>query len=428
MTKIVDIRGREIIDSRGNPTVEVDVVLASGVVGRASVPSGASTGEREARELRDNDQTRFGGKGVRQACAHAQGEIRKVLLGRDAENQPEIDQRMIDLDGTPDKSRLGANAILAVSLANAHAAAGAAGLPLYRYLRGDGPFVLPVPMMNVVNGGAHADNNVDIQEFMIVPAGAPTFADALRWGCEVFQALKRRLQANGLTTGVGDEGGFAPDLSSNEAALGLIVAAIEDAGYRPGKDIFLGIDAASSEFYEHGQYVLKSEQRTLSAEAFTDVLEDWIKRYPLITVEDVMDQNDWSGWGLVTRRLGRQVQIVGDDLFVTNERLLEQGIREQAANAILIKPNQIGTLTETLGTIRRAQGAGYRTVLSHRSGETEDATIADIAVATGAGQIKTGSVSRSERVAKYNQLLRIAEREADNARYAGLSAFARVPG
>ncbi|MHB1528700.1 MAG: phosphopyruvate hydratase [Acidiferrobacteraceae bacterium] len=425
MTKIVDVRAREIIDSRGNPTVEAEVTLSGGVGGRASVPSGASTGEREAVELRDLDPSRYGGKGVLKACAHVMGEIRGALEGHDVEDQEGLDRTMINLDGTPDKSRLGANAVLAVSLAAARAAAAAQKLPLYRYLGGDGPFMLPVPMMNVVNGGVHADNNIDIQEFMIVPAGATGFAEALRFGCEVFHALKRRLAARGLKTGVGDEGGFAPDLESNEAALRVIVEAIKDAGYEAGRDIFLAVDAASSELYRNGRYMLQSEGRVLSSAEFVEVFSGWVERYPLITLEDVMDQNDWAGWQLLTRALGERIQLVGDDLFVTNQALLARGIREGVANAILIKPNQIGTLTETLAAIRTAKAAGYRAVLSHRSGETEDPIIADLAVATGAGQIKTGSVSRSERVAKYNRLLRIAEREGDNAYYAGRSAFAR---
>ncbi|HET9123211.1 MAG TPA: phosphopyruvate hydratase [Acidiferrobacteraceae bacterium] len=425
MTKIADVHAREIIDSRGNPTVEAEIILVSGVCGRAAVPSGASTGEREALELRDGDRTRFGGKGVRKACAHVQGEIRQLLVGREVDDQAELDKALVALDGTADKSRLGANALLAVSLAAAHAAAAARKLPLYQSLGAQGPFVLPVPMMNVLNGGAHADNSVDVQEFMIIPLGAPTFADALRWGCEVFQALKTRLQKAGLKTGVGDEGGFAPDLVSNEAALAVVLEAIHDAGYEPGRDIALGIDAACSELYQGGRYVLGSEDRSLTSAEWIGVLDEWVRRYPLISLEDVMDQNDWAGWTAVTRSLGARTQLVGDDLFVTNLALLDRGIRERAANAILIKPNQIGTLTETLQAIRRAQEAGYGVVISHRSGETEDTTIADLAVATGAGQIKTGSVSRSERVAKYNRLLRISEREGDNAHYAGRAVFRR---
>lgn len=425
MSKIVDVRAREIIDSRGNPTVETEVTLSGGQRGRASVPSGASTGEREALELRDLDSSRYGGKGVLKACAHVTGEIREALRVVDAEDQEAVDRMMIDLDGTPDKSRLGANAILSVSLACARAVAAARGLPLYRYLGGEGPFTLPVPMMNVVNGGAHADNDVDLQEFMIVPAGAPDFAEALRCGCEVFHALKRRLAALGLKTAVGDEGGFAPDLKSNEAALTVIMEAIVSAGYEPGRDVFLAIDAASSELYRDGRYQLESEARSFSSAEFAEVFSGWVDRYPLIALEDVMDQNDWRGWQLLTQRLGGRIEIVGDDVFVTNRTLLERGIKEGAANAILIKLNQIGTLTETLATIRVARAAGYGVIVSHRSGETEDPVIADLAVATGAGQIKTGSVSRSERVAKYNRLLRIAEREGHNARYAGRSVFAR---
>ena len=425
MTKIAEVRAREIIDSRGNPTVEAEITLVSGACGRAAVPSGASTGEREALELRDGDKGRFGGKGVRKACGHVRGEIRQLLMGREIEDQEGLDRALIALDGTPDKSRLGANALLAASLAAAHASAAAQGLPLYRSLGGSGPFVLPVPMMNVLNGGAHADNSVDVQEFMIIPLGAPSFEDALRWGCEVFQALRLRLQKGGMKTGVGDEGGFAPDLASNEAALAVVLDAIQDAGYEPGRDIALGIDAATSELYQQGRYLLHSENRSLTSHEWLDVLTDWVGRYPLISLEDVMDQNDWAGWSAITGALGEKTQLVGDDLFVTNLSLLERGIRERAANAILIKPNQIGTLTETLQAIGRAQSAGYGVVISHRSGETEDTTIADLAVATGAGQIKTGSVSRSERVAKYNRLLRISEREGNNAYYAGRSVFKR---
>ncbi|MHB1950306.1 MAG: phosphopyruvate hydratase [Acidiferrobacteraceae bacterium] len=425
MSKIVDVRAREIVDSRGNPTVEAEVTLAGGSRGRASVPSGASTGEREALELRDLDPSRYGGKGVLKACAHVTGEIRDRLRALDGEDQEAVDHAMIDLDGTPDKSRLGANAILAVSLACARAAASARGLPLYRALGGEGPFTLPVPMMNIVNGGVHADNDIDLQEFMIVPAGAPDFAEALRSGCEIFHALKRRLADRGLKTAVGDEGGFAPDLDSNESALTVILEAIGDAGYEPGRDVFLALDAASSELYQGGQYRFESEGRSFSSEELATVFSGWVERYPLVSLEDVMDQNDWDGWRLLTRRLGNRVQIVGDDLFVTNKALLARGVRDGAANAILIKLNQIGTLTETLATIRAARSAGYGVVISHRSGETEDPIIADLAVATGAGQIKTGSVSRSERVAKYNRLLRIAEREGHNAQYAGRSVFAR---
>ncbi len=423
MTLIVDVRAREIMDSRGNPTVEADVKLKSGAIGRAAVPSGASTGEREAVELRDGDKRRYGGKGVLKACEHVNKEIRSVLIGRDGREQAGIDQAMIDLDGTANKSRLGANAILAVSLAAARAAAAQAGLPLYRYLNGEGPFVLPVPMMNIINGGAHADNNVDLQEFMILPVGAPTFAEALRYGAEVFHALKKILQGRKLNTAVGDEGGFAPDLPSNESAIQVILEAITAAGYTPGKDVYLGLDVASSEFYQDGKYVLASEKKSLSARQFTELLADWVKKYPIITIEDGMDQNDWEGWALLTKQLGKQVQLVGDDLFVTNTTILQRGIKQGIANSILIKVNQIGTLTETLTAVATAKKAGYTAVLSHRSGETEDTIIADLAVATAAAQIKTGSVSRSDRVAKYNQLLRIAEAEQGNEHYAGRKAF-----
>lgn len=426
MTIIVDIHAREIIDSRGNPTVEADVNLASGARGRAAVPSGASTGSREAIELRDNDKDRFGGKGVLQACAHVNGEIRAALLGKDAQQQATLDQLMIDLDGTPNKARLGANAILAVSLAMARAVAATAGLPLYRQLGGDGPFTLPVPMMNVINGGAHADNSVDIQEFMILPAGATDFPQAMRCGAEIFHALKKVLQGRGLSTAVGDEGGFAPNLPSNEAAIQVIMEAIANAGYVAGKDVFIGIDCASSEFYKDGLYVLGSEGRNLTSAQFADLLAEWCERYPIITIEDGMGENDWDGWALLTKKLGNKVQLVGDDLFVTNTGILARGIRQGLANSILIKPNQIGTLTETLAAITMAKKAGYTAILSHRSGETEDTIIADIAVATGVGQIKTGSISRSDRVAKYNQLLRIAEAEGENAVYPGVRAFPHV--
>ena len=426
MTIIVDIHAREIIDSRGNPTVEADVNLASGARGRAAVPSGASTGSREAIELRDNDKDRFGGKGVLRACAHVNGEIRDALIGKDAQQQATLDQLMIDLDGTPNKARLGANAILAVSLAMARAVAATAGLPLYRQLGGEGPFTLPVPMMNVINGGAHADNSIDIQEFMILPAGAESFQQAMRCGAEVFHALKKVLQGRGLSTAVGDEGGFAPNLPSNEAAIQVIMEAIANAGYVAGKDVFIGIDCASSEFYKDGLYVLSSEQRNLTSAQFADLLAEWCDRYPIITIEDGMGENDWDGWAILTKKLGKQVQLVGDDLFVTNTGILARGIRQGLANSILIKPNQIGTLTETLAAITMAKKAGYTAILSHRSGETEDTIIADIAVATGVGQIKTGSISRSDRVAKYNQLLRIAEAEGDNAVYPGVRAFPHV--
>ncbi|MBM5811848.1 MAG: phosphopyruvate hydratase [Gammaproteobacteria bacterium] len=428
MMRIVDIQGREIIDSRGNPTVEADVELEDGTIGRAAVPSGASTGTREAVELRDGDPARYLGKGVRGAVAHVNGELREALVGRDAGDQAGIDRRMIELDGSDNKSRLGANAILAVSLASAHAAARAQRLPLYRHLGGDDAVVMPVPMMNIVNGGAHADNSLDIQEFMILPVGLPTFAEALRCGAEIFHRLRQILRQRGLATAVGDEGGFAPDLPSNEAALGVIVEAIEAAGYRAGLDVWLGLDVASSEFYQDGVYLLEAEGRRFTASQFTDYLEALVGRYPILTVEDGMAEADWDGWGELSRRLGRRVQLVGDDLFVTNTEILARGIAEGVANAILIKPNQIGTLTETLAAIDMATAAGYASVVSHRSGETEDATIADIAVGTSATQIKTGSLSRSDRVAKYNQLLRIEAELGARARYAGREAFPVRPG
>jgi enolase len=418
MSKIADVRAREILDSRGNPTVEVDVTLDSGATGRASVPSGASTGAREAFELRDGDKKRFRGLGVLKACASVNETLKRVLVGADAV-QAAVDERMIAEDGTEDKSRLGANAILAVSLALARALAAEAGVPLYRHLGGRGPFVLPVPLMNIVNGGAHADNNLDFQEFMIVPFGASRFSEALRWGAEIFHTLKGILKARGLATAVGDEGGFAPDLGTNEEALTLIQEAITAAGYIPGQQVGIALDAAVSELIdEHGSYVLAGEGRTLDAGALTGLYENWMARYPIVSIEDGMGEEDWAGWKGLTQRLGGRVQLVGDDLFVTNSAILERGIDQGVANAILIKPNQIGTLTETLKTIRRAQAAGYGVILSHRSGETEDTAIADIAVATGAGQIKTGSLSRSERMAKYNQLLRIEEFEGGNASYA----------
>ncbi len=431
MSAIADIRAREILDSRGNPTVEADVVLKSGAHGRAAVPSGASTGSREALELRDNDPKRYGGKGVRQAVAHVNGEIRQALLGKNAADQAGVDNVMLGLDGTPTKSRLGANAILAVSLATARAAANAANQPLYRYLNGVAggvPMSLPVPMMNIINGGAHADNNIDFQEFMILPVGADSFAEALRAGAEVFHALKQVLHARKLNTAVGDEGGFAPDLKSNEAALQVILQGIERAGYKPGTDIFLGIDVASSEFNKNGKYVLASEDASLSAAQFVDKLAGWCAKYPIISIEDGCGENDWAGWDILTRTLGKKIQLVGDDLFVTNTAILQQGIQKRVANSILIKLNQIGTLTETLAAIALARTAGYTTVISHRSGETEDNFIADLAVATGAGQIKTGSLSRSDRVAKYNQLLRIEEELGTQARYPGRRAFPMLAG
>jgi enolase len=421
--RIVDIRGREIVDSRGNPTVEADVELDDGTVGRAAVPSGASTGTREAVELRDGDAARYLGKGVLHAVQHVNGVLRDSLVGRDPLDQSAIDRRMREVDGTDNKSRLGANAILAVSLACAHAAAQARKLPLYRHLGGDDAVVMPVPMMNIVNGGAHADNSLDIQEFMVVPAGLPSYREALRCGAEIFHRLKKILNGRGLATAVGDEGGFAPNLPSNEAALAVILEAVEQAGYHPGHDVWLGLDVASTEFHRHGSYQLASEGRKFSASQFADYLAQLVERYPIITIEDGMAEADWEGWIVLTRRLGQAVQLVGDDLFVTNTEILARGISEQVANAILIKPNQIGTLTETLAAIDMATKAGYAAVVSHRSGETEDATIADIAVGTAATQIKTGSLSRSDRMAKYNQLLRIEEQLGARARYAGRDAF-----
>jgi enolase len=423
MSKIVDIRGREIIDSRGNPTVEADVVLESGVVGRAAVPSGASTGTREAVELRDGDKTRYLGKGVTKAVANVNGELKQALVGRDAANQAEIDRIMLDLDGTETKSRLGANALLAISLANAHAVARENKKSLFRQLGGAGPKTLPVPMMNIINGGAHADNSVDIQEFMILPVGAPSLSEALRYGAEIFHTLKKVLHERGLATSVGDEGGFAPNLPSNEAALETILEAIERAGYKAGKQVFLGLDVASSEFYKEGVYDLESENRKFTSAQFVDYLEGLVGRYPIVSIEDGMSEGDWEGWALLTQRLGKKVQLVGDDLFVTNTKILREGIAKNIANSILIKPNQIGTLTETLAAIDLAVDAGYSAVVSHRSGETEDSTIADIAVATRATQIKTGSMSRSDRIAKYNQLLRIEAELGSEARYAGVEAF-----
>ena len=424
MSLIADIRAREIIDSRGNPTVEADVILASGTQGRAAVPSGASTGTREAVELRDGDPKRYGGKGVLRAVDNVNTLLREVLIGKESADQAGIDARMIELDGTETKGKLGANALLAVSLANAHAAARDAGLPLFEHLLGSREPVMPVPMMNIINGGAHANNSLDIQEFMILPVGAPSLREALRYGAEIFHALKKLLNARGLSTAVGDEGGFAPDLPSNEAALKTILEAIETAGYKPGRDVYLGLDVASSEFFRHGKYELEAEKRSFSAAEFTQYLADLVARYPIISVEDGMSEGDWDGWLQLTRALGSKVQLVGDDLFVTNTRILEEGIARGVANAILIKPNQIGTLTETLAAIDMAAKASYASIVSHRSGETEDTTIADIAVATAATQIKTGSMSRSDRIAKYNQLLRIEEMLGGNPRYAGPDAFA----
>jgi enolase len=423
MSRIADIQGREIIDSRGNPTVEADVVLDSGVMGRAAVPSGASTGTREAVELRDGDPKRYLGKGVLHAVANVNAAIRAALLGRDAQDQRGLDARMIELDGTENKSHLGANAILSVSLAAAQAAAADRKLPLFRHLAGDREPELPVPMMNIINGGAHADNNVDIQEFMILPVGAPSFSEAVRYGAEIFHTLKKVLHKQGLATAVGDEGGFAPNLPSNEAALETIIEAVQLAGYTPGGDVYLGLDVASTEFFREDVYTLESEGREFSAAQFVDYLADLVGRYPIITIEDGMSESDWAGWAILTQRLGRRVQLVGDDLFVTNTRLLKEGIDKGIANSILIKVNQIGTLTETLAAIEMARAAGYSAVVSHRSGETEDHIIADIAVASGATQIKTGSMSRSDRIAKYNQLLRIEAQLGAHARYAGRGAF-----
>jgi enolase len=424
MSRIVDVRGREIIDSRGNPTVEADVVLESGMVGRAAVPSGASTGSREAVELRDGDMKRYGGKGVLKAVASVNGTLRSAVLGMDPQDQAALDAKMIELDGTDTKSNLGANALLAVSLANAHAAAMDQGLPLYRHLSGKGDLTLPVPMMNIINGGAHADNSVDIQEFMILPIGAPSFSEALRYGAEIFHTLKKVLHAKGLNTAVGDEGGFAPDLPSNEAALTTILEAIEKAGYKAGKDVYLGLDVASTEFYKDGVYELQSENRKFNSTEFADYLAGLVAKYPIVTIEDGMSEGDWDGWAILTRKLGSKVQLVGDDLFVTNTKIFAEGIAKKIANAILIKPNQIGTLTETRAAIDMAFKAKYAAVISHRSGETEDSTIADIAAATTATQIKTGSMSRSDRMAKYNQLLRIEGQLGASAGYAGTSALA----
>ena len=424
MSAIVDIVGREILDSRGNPTVECDVLLESGVMGRAAVPSGASTGSREAIELRDGDKSRYLGKGVLKAVEHINTEISEVVLGLDASEQAFLDQTLIDLDGTENKSRLGANAMLAVSMAVARAAAEEAGIPLYRYLGGMGGKDLPVPMMNVINGGAHANNNLDLQEFMIIPVGAPSFREALRQGAEVFHALKKIIHDKGMSIAVGDEGGFAPNVESHEAAIQLILQAITNAGYTPGQDVVLGLDCASSEFYKDGKYVLAGEGGLqLSAEEWANMLATWCDKYPIISIEDGMAEGDWAGWKLLTDKLGKKVQLVGDDLFVTNTKILQEGIEKGIANSILIKINQIGTLTETFEAIEMAKRAGYTAVISHRSGETEDSTIADIAVGTNAGQIKTGSLSRSDRMAKYNQLLRIEEDLGDVAVYPGRKAF-----
>jgi enolase len=420
---IKKIRAREVLDSRGNPTIEADVILDNGIMGSAMVPSGASTGQREALELRDGDINRYLGKGVTQAVDFVNNEINDSLLGMKISDLQSIDQKMIDIDGTESKSRLGANSILAVSLACAHANANSKGEPLYRTFDFSDTYQLPVPMMNIINGGEHANNSVDIQEFMIIPAGAPNFKEALRYGAEVFHHLKSVLSQRGLNTAVGDEGGFAPDLSSNEEALQVIIEAIENAGYVAGKDIYIGIDAASSEFYKNGTYNLSSEGVSLSSNEFVNYLASWVEKYPIISIEDGMDENDWTGWEMLTKKLSKKVQLVGDDLFVTNSKILAQGIEKGVANSILIKVNQIGTLTETFTAMRMAINSGYTCVMSHRSGETEDTTIADLSVATSCGQIKTGSLSRSDRLAKYNRLLRIEEELGSNAVYPGLDAF-----
>ncbi|PIT64293.1 phosphopyruvate hydratase [Snodgrassella alvi] len=423
MSAIIDIFAREILDSRGNPTVECDVLLESGVMGRAAVPSGASTGEKEALELRDGDKQRYLGKGVLQAVENVNNEIAQALIGIDASEQSYIDQIMIDLDGTDNKGRLGANAMLAVSLAVARAAAEDAGLPLYRYIGGAGPMSMPVPMMNVINGGAHANNSLDIQEFMIMPVGAESFRQALRCGAEVFHHLKKLCNDKGMSTSVGDEGGFAPDLASHEEAIRLILSAVEAAGYVPGKDIVLALDCASSEFYKDGHYELTAEGLSLTSTQFADYLTELVNKYPIVSIEDGMSEHDWEGWKLLTKRLGKKVQLVGDDLFVTNPAILNEGIAQGLANSLLVKVNQIGTLSETLKAVDLAKRSGYTSVMSHRSGETEDSTIADLAVGTNCMQIKTGSLSRSDRIAKYNQLLRIEEELGSAAYYPGKKAF-----
>ena len=422
MSEIRDIRAREIIDSRGNPTVEADVILASGVMGRAAVPSGASTGAREAIELRDGD-ARYLKKGVTKAVNNVNTEIKQALIGKSVAEQKAIDEIMINLDGTDNKGRLGANALLAVSLASAKAAAIEAGTPLYRNIDSAGPYLMPVPMMNIINGGAHADNSIDFQEFMIMPVGAPDISDAIRYGAEVFHSLKSLLHKKGLNTAVGDEGGFAPNLGSNKEAVDVILEAVEQAGFTAGKDIYLGLDVASSEFYKDGKYHLEAEGKSLTSEGLADMLQGWVNEYPILSIEDGMAEDDWDGWSLLTEKVGNKVQLVGDDLFVTNSAILKEGIDKNIANSILIKVNQIGTLSETLDAINTAKAANYTVVISHRSGETEDTTIADLAVATNAGQIKTGSLSRSDRVAKYNQLLRIAEELGSECRYAGADVF-----
>jgi enolase len=428
MTEIINVHAREILDSRGNPTIEVEVAVATGDVGRAAVPSGASTGEHEALELRDGDKGRYLGKGVRKATANVMDLIAPAVVGMDATDQAAVDARMLALDGTPTKSKLGANAILGVSLAAARAAAMAHGLPLYRYVGGANARTLPVPLMNILNGGAHADSNVDIQEFMVVPLGAPTFAEALRYGAEVFHALKKVLKAKGASTGVGDEGGYAPNLASNEEALSLIMEAIQQAGYEPGKQIALALDCAASEFFDAktGKYTLEGEGKTFDGKGLVDFYAALASKYPIVSIEDGCDENDWASWKLMTEKLGRKVQLVGDDLFVTNVERLSRGIKEGVTNSILVKVNQIGTLTETLEAVRMAHRAAFTSIMSHRSGETEDTTIADLAVACDCGQIKTGSASRSDRVAKYNQLLRIEEELGKTARYAGRGAFAAL--
>ena len=425
MSAIVDIHGREILDSRGNPTVEVDVTLETGALGRAAVPSGASTGAHEAVELRDGDRARYGGKGVKRAVEAVNGEIFDALSGFEAADQVALDTLLIDLDGTPNKGRLGANAILGVSLAAAKAAAADLDQPLYRYVGGAYARTLPVPQMNIINGGAHADNPIDIQEFMIMPVAAPTLADAVRVGSEMFHALRQQLKDAGHNTNVGDEGGFAPNLGSTDEALAFVMKAIEAAGYRPGEDVALALDAASTEFYKNGKYVLEGEGKTLDAQGMVRYLEDLVKRYPIVSIEDGMAEDDWEGWAALTRALGERVQLVGDDLFVTNPKRLADGIKKDVANSILVKVNQIGTLSETLEAVQMAQRSGYTAVMSHRSGETEDATIADLAVATNCGQIKTGSLSRSDRLAKYNQLIRIEEELGPAARYAGKTVLRR---
>jgi enolase len=422
MSEIIEIRGREILDSRGNPTVEADVITADGAIGRAVAPSGASTGSREALELRDGDNTRFLGKGVQTAVNNVKTALNDALSGMDVNDQAALDRAMIELDGTENKSNLGANAILAVSLAAAHASAQEKALPLYQSLS-SGPYRMPVPMMNIINGGEHADNSVDFQEFMILPVGAPSIREAVRYGAEVFHALKSVLHGKGMNTAVGDEGGFAPDLPSNVAAIDVILEAIDKAGFKAGQDIWLGLDVASSEFCENGTYTLASEGKSFDSAGFVDFLESWVDQYPILSIEDGLDESDWDGWSILTERLDDRVQLVGDDLFVTNPAILKEGIEKAIANSILIKFNQIGTLTETLEAIAMAHGAGYTSVVSHRSGETEDTTIADLAVAANSGQIKTGSLSRSDRIAKYNQLMRIEDQLGEEAVYAGKGAF-----